>query len=405
MPVFGVWMWPDSLAASSAEQTAARCARIGVTDIYFLTKGLAGTVSYTGGTAPAAGPRNLLRELLDSAHSRGIRVHAWLTSASDEHYKALHPESGRCHYTRGRDKGLISLRDEGYLEYMRRVVREVCGYEIDGLHLDYIRYNHLLYGWDEADQRRYAAGGADIPHLRELMDRTFFSEGGEENACIFDALRDGDESARALARVRREDVAAFARAVTAAARAENSRLLLSAALMPEGAYADTAFADLHYGQSYADAAELYDYVIPMAYSQAYSQDEQWVKTVARGTLQKGLRTVVGVQAYEGGTGDTLRKDLAALEGLPVDGACLFRYGAFAAAWQEGAELRILNPTDEPVTALEAGGREIPLREPVQPGTEARIAFPRTADGLRAFREEKECPVFLVPSASEGGTQQ
>ena len=115
MPVFGVWMWPDSLVSSPAEEVAARCARMGVTDIFFLSKGLAGTVSCTGGPAPSGFPRDLLRELLDAAHSRGIRVHAWLTSANDEHYKALHPESGRCHYTRGKDKGLISLREANIL--------------------------------------------------------------------------------------------------------------------------------------------------------------------------------------------------------------------------------------------------------------------------------------------------
>ena len=399
MPVFGVWMWPDSLTSAPAEQVADRCVRIGVTDIYFLTKGLAGTVSYAGGTAPSFCSRDLLRELLDSAHARGIRVHAWLTSASDEHYKALHPESGRCHYTRGRDKGLISLRDEGYLNYMDRVVRELCGrYDIDGLHLDYIRYNHLLYGWDEEDQARYAADGADLPHLRRLMDRTFSGGEGGEEACIFDALREGDESVRALARARRQDVAAFARALVSRARAENRRILLSAALMPEGAYADTAFADLHYGQSYADAAELYDHVLPMAYSQAYSQDSRWVRTVAEGTLRFGLRTVMGLQAYEGGTGGTLREDRTALRGLPVEGVCLFRYGAFVSAEPEGEEIRIRNPLEKPVTALWIGGRELPLPGPIPPGGESRISAAGDPDGLRAFSGREELPVFQTRSA-------
>lgn len=399
MSIFGVWMWPDSLTAAPAEQVAGRCARIGVTDICFLTKGLAGTVSYTGGTAPSASSRDLLRELLDSAHSRGIRVHAWLTSASDEHYKALHPLSGRCHYTRGRDKGLISLRDEGYLAYMDRIVRELCGrYEIDGLHLDYIRYNHLLYGWDEADLERYAAEGADIPHLRQLMDRTFSGEGSGEESCIFDALRNGDESARALARARRQDVFRFARALVSRARAENSRLLLSAALMPEGAYEDTAFADLHYGQSYEDAAELYDTVLPMAYSRAYARDGRWVREVAQGTLRYGLRTVMGLQAYEDGTGATLREDLAALQGLPVDGVCLFRYGAFVQAEQEGEKLLIRNPLEKPVTALKACGRDLPLEKPILPGEETYVSLPCAPEELRAFSEEKECPVYLAPPA-------
>ena len=397
MPVFGVWMWPDSLVSSPAEQVAARCARMGITDIFFLSKGLAGTVSCAGGPAPAGFSRDLLRELLDAAHSRGIRVHAWLTSANDEHYKALHPESGRCHYTRGKDKGLISLRDEGYLRYMENVVRDLCRrYDIDGLHLDYIRYNHLLYGWDDADLSRYADAGADIPHVRRLMEQTFFGENGGDGACIFDALRKGDRSVRALAEVRRRDVAAFARALVSAARSENNRLSLSAALMPEGAYGDTAFADLHYGQSYEDAAALYDFAIPMAYSQAYGQDGRWVRMVAAGTLRRGLRTVAGLHAYEGGTGDTLREDLSSLRDEPVDGVCLFREGAFILALREEKGLLIRNPLEKPVTALQACGQDILLKEPVLPGTERRVSLPCAPDGLRAFSGEEECCIFLPP---------
>ena len=232
--VLGVWMWPDSLKAHGTESAVERCARMGVTDVFFLTKGLAGTVSYASEIAPCDPGVDLLRDLLASAHRRGIRVHAWLTSASDERYKAMHPESGRCHLTRGRDKGLISLRDAGYLDYMQKVVRELCGrYAIDGLHLDYIRYNHLLYGWDESDRGRYAAAGADLNHVHSLMERTFLKGDSGEADCIFDALRQGDPSVRAVAQVRREDVRRFAQTLCAAARGENKALALSAALMPE----------------------------------------------------------------------------------------------------------------------------------------------------------------------------
>ena len=131
MSVLGVWMWPQSIIDHGAQWVAERCTLIGVTDIFFLTKGLAGTASYRSAFAPPCSPRDLLAELIKAAHASGIRVHAWLTSASDEHYKQAFPQSGRCHYTRGKDKGLISLADEGYLSYMENIVRELClGYAI-----------------------------------------------------------------------------------------------------------------------------------------------------------------------------------------------------------------------------------------------------------------------------------
>jgi len=397
MPILGVWMWPQSVRQYGAKSVAARCAQIGITDIYFLTKGLAGTTSYLGTLAPASCERDLLQELIASAHALGIRVHAWLTSASDEHYKALHPDSGRCHYTRGRDKGLISLTDGAYLSYMEKIVRELCsGYEIDGLHLDYIRYNHLLYGWAEEDMARYAAAGADVAHLRSLMDRTFLGD-APDASCIFDALREGDEHVRALASARRRDVTAFAKALTGCARDENSRLVLSAALMPEGAYSDSTFADLHYGQSYEDAGRLYDYVLPMAYSKAYEKDSQWVRSVAEATLKKGLKTVMGLHAYEGGTGPSLKEDLLALRDTAVSGVCLFREGAFAMALADGRKFRLINTLDRPITAIRSCPAEftLTLESALLPGEERSFTLPSAPDVLRVFTGDTQACVYLA----------
>ena len=297
MAIFGVWMWPKSLRVDGAEAVVARCKRAGVTDIVFLTKGLAGTASYSSAIAPPECERDLLGELLDAAHKAGIRVHAWFTSASNIIYKDKHPESGRYHYIKGRNQGLISLADEGYIAYMAEITRELCRkYPIDGLHLDYIRYNHLIYGWSEEDQARYAAEGADLDHLRAMMDRAFKDEEGPE--IFFEAYRQGDESVHSLVRTRRKDVVHFATTLTTIAREERPDLILSAALMPEGAYDDIAFSDVHYGQNYEDAAKLYDYALPMAYSQAYGKGGEWVRDVALGTMKRGMKTIVGVHAYE-----------------------------------------------------------------------------------------------------------
>ena len=398
MAIFGVWMWPVSVRKYGAESVVDRCCRMGVTDIYFLTKGLSGLAGWRSAIVPMDGERDLLGELLEAAHARGIRVHAWFTSASDESYKALHPESGRYHYVNGRDKGLISLADEEYIAYMAEATRELCrNYPIDGLHLDYIRYNHLVYGWSEEDQARYAAEGADLTVLKAMMDRAFPGEEGPE--IFFEAYRKGDANVHALARARRRDVVHFATTLTAVARAEKPGLILSAALMPEGAYDDIAFADVHYGQNYEDAAGLYDYVLPMAYSQAYGKDGAWVRQVAEGTAKRGLRTVVGLHAYEGGTGSTLRADIAALDGAPAEGVCLFREGAFVMAFAEKKGLRIFNPLEQPVTALRCGEEEIPLEAPVQPGEERLVPCVKGAANLRAFTAAGEVCVYAADPAN------
>lgn len=408
MPISGVWMWPQSVSQYGANKVVKRCVLAGITDIFFLTKGLAGTASYSSAIAPHCSEHDLLSQLLRAAHAHGVRVHAWLTSASDEHYKSLYPNSGRCHYTRGKDKGLISLADPGYLAYMEQIVRELCReYAIDGLHLDYIRYNHLLYGWSEDDQARYAASGADVSHLRQLMDQTFLSGQHEHAQCIFDAYRAGDQSTLALARTRRHDVLSFASTLTHCARAENSRLILSAALMPEGAYADTAFADLHYGQSYADAALLYDYVLPMAYSKAYGQDSVWVRSVAEGTLKHGLQTVMGLHAYDGGTGPSLAADLSSLAQTEISGTCLFRYGAFALGVADGSTLRIVNTLDQAITSIltEGGKQLLPTGKRMEPGSEEVFPLSVSALPLRIFCGQSEACIYIAHQHEYTNTKQ
>ncbi|MBR5289157.1 MAG: hypothetical protein IKU34_11315 [Clostridia bacterium] len=397
MNILGVWMWPQSIRERGAQHTVSLCRRAGVTDIFFLVKGLAGTTAHLSRLAPACCERDLLDELLAAAHAQGVRVHAWLTSASDEHYKRQHPESGRCHYVRGKDNGLISLADGGYLHYMERIVRELCaGYAIDGLHLDYIRYNHLLYGWALEDLERYAAQGADIARLRAMMDKTFIAE-DKDPEHIFDAFRAGDKDALALARARRQDVVRFASRLIRAAREEKSDLLLSAALMPEGAYDDTAFADLHYGQNYEDAAALYDLALPMAYSKAYEKDSQWVRSVAQGTLRRGLKTVMGLHAYDGGTGPSLAGDIAALDVSSVSGICLFREGACVFSFACGQTLTVFNPLSQPLTRVIAGAAEqsAELECSISPGEAMRFALPFTPDAVRAFAGNAEQCVYLT----------
>ncbi len=395
MAIFGVWMWPKSVRVDGAEAVVSRCKRAGVTDIYFLTKGMAGTVSYRSAIAPMDCERDLLGELLEAAHKAGIRVHAWFTSASDACYKDKHPESGRYHYIRGRNQGLISLADEGYIAYMADVTREVCRYPVDGLHLDYIRYNHLVYGWSEDDQARYAAEGADLDHLRAMMDRAFRDEEGPEN--FFEAYRNGDESVHALARARRKDVVHFATTLTTVARATKPDIILSAALMPEGAYEDIAFSDVHYGQNYEDAARLYDYALPMAYSQAYGKDGAWVRDVALGTMKRGMKTIVGVHAYEGGTGETLQADIAALQDVPVAGVCLFREGATLLAFPAEGGIDVHNPLEEAVTRMEArrGEEWVSIDCTIQPGEEKHVPLAFAPEGLRAFTGEKEVSIYLA----------
>ena len=389
--ILAVWMWSKSVRERGAETVVSHCARSGVTDIFYLVKGLLGTSAYPGKYAPFDEERDLLSELLNAAHRKNIRVHAWFTVGGDKNYVRLHPESGRYHYKNGNDDSLVSLTDAGYRCYMEQIVRETCSlYPVDGIHLDYIRYNHIAYGWSAEDRRRMAAEGADDAKLCRMLEQMYYNEQPDANV-LFDAYRAGDPDAQALARMRRRDVTEMAECLTEAARSTKSGIMVTAALMPEGAYRDTAFADLHYGQNYGDAAGRYDAVLPMAYSQSYGKKGIWVREVAEGTLRHGLSVIMGLQAFAESTGPALQADISALKGLAADGVCLFREGSYVMAVSSGRKLNVYNALDSGIhrITVHRGGDSAELEETIAPGGETVFTLPFEPETVRVYQGEHE----------------
>ena len=339
-PILGEWMWASTIAdmgPDGAEILLSRCAEMGVTDVYLLVKGTGGTLGYLNTQYKdrvSRKNRDVLQEAIDAAHPRGIRIHAWVCNMEDSAYKAAHPNAGMWHYIRQRDNDRINLYDPDYLTYMSNIASELAAYDIDGLHLDYIRYNHLANGWSESDFSALQARGADPERVKELIEITFGYHGHSENAnYIFNAYRNGDRTAHIIAEYRRENVKTYAKTIISAAKKVKPDLIISAATMPEGAY-DEAFANLHYGQSYDDASELYDYICPMSYSTNYGKNDQWVATLAKNAVAKGNKVVMGLQAYDSATSLRMMSEIDSLKALgstdtygdSVLGAVLFRTG-------------------------------------------------------------------------------
>ena len=396
--MLGIWMWADSLIGAGADAVFDHCAQIDVTDVFFLSKGLSGRCAFPTPLAPPmhAG-RDLLSEAISAAHGRGIRLHAWFTSAQDAAYCAEHPDSGLVHFTKGPSNTIVSIADRAYVRYIHAIIGDLLErYPVDGLHLDYIRYNHLLYGWSESDTARYEQFGADVSRIRRLVERSFYGEKADATA-VFDAYRNGDADAQALAKARISDVCRFADAVLEDAREARRDLILSAAFMPEGAY-DTVFSDLHYGQNYRALCGRFDLILPMAYSVAYGMDADWVKKVTQGAISCGKKVLTGLHAYDGATGLTLGQDLRAALSVPeISGVCLFRYGTSLLATLQGKTLDLFNPTDRTCSKiiLSDGAETISLPVRLEPGQSARLPIPFEVKTVRAWSGDAEVCVFLA----------
>ncbi len=340
--IVGKWIWGSTIAdlgADGAEKMMSRCADEGITDVYLLVKGTGGKLGYlktqyTGILSRTN--RDVLQETIDAAHKRGIRVHAWICVVEDETYKSNHGDAGMWHYIRERDNNFITPYDEGYREYIGNVARELAEYDIDGLHFDYIRYNHNANGWSEKDFENLAAMGANLERVKELVETTWGYHGRKADSnYIFNAYRNNDPDAVIIAQYRRKNIKALAQHIINEARSVNPNLIFSAATMPEGAY-ENAFSDLHYGQNYDDAADLYDYICPMAYSTNYGKTDDWVITLAKNSIDKGNKVVMGIQVFDSATSARIMAEMENIRKLIKDptygsgmlGTVFFRSGTF-----------------------------------------------------------------------------
>lgn len=340
--IVGKWIWGNTIAdlgTDGAEILMSRCASEGMTDVYLLIKGTGGKLGYLKTQYTdilTRNDRDVLQETIDAAHKRGIRVHAWICVVRDETYKSNHPDAGIYQYIRGRDNKFITPYNEGYREYIGNVARELAEYDIDGLHLDYVRYNHNANGWSEEDFERLASMGANLDRVKELVETTWGYNGRTEDPnYIFNAYKNNDPDAIIIAQYRKNNIKELAQHIISEARAVNPNLIFSAAIMPEGAY-DSATSELHYGQSYDDAAKLYDYICPMAYSGTYGKTDDWVATVAKNSINKGNRVVMGIQAFDDVTSAHIMAEVENIRELTKDptykdsmlGVVFFRSGTF-----------------------------------------------------------------------------
>ena len=341
-PIVGKWIWGSTIAdlgADGAEIMMSRCADEGITDVYLLVKGTGGMLGYLNTQYKnllTRKNRDVLQETIDAGHKRGIRIHAWICVVEDESYKSIHPDAGMWHYIRARDNNFITPWDEGYREYMGNVAKELAAYDIDGLHFDYIRYNHNANGWSEKDFENLAAMGANVERVKELVETTWGYHGRKADSnYIFSAYKNNDPDAVIIAKYRRNNVKELAKHIIDSARSVNPNLIFSAATMPEGAY-ENAYADLHYGQNYDDAAELYDYICPMAYSTNYGKADNWVVTLAKNSIDKGNRVVMGIQVFDSVTSARIMAEMENIRDLMKDskygsgmlGTVFFRSGTF-----------------------------------------------------------------------------
>jgi uncharacterized lipoprotein YddW (UPF0748 family) len=275
-----------------------------------------------------------LAYLITLAHRQGIAVHAWLnvfyvwsdpTSAPPaSHLAARHPEwilsNARGvrmdHVPRSRRKAegidgqFLSPGVQGLRTHMANVVKDlIASYDIDGIHLDYIRYPNREYSFDTESRARFTVRYGIDPAELVAGDRAALQRmlGAQALASM--------DSAYSEFRVAQVDSMVSAIHAAAGGRA------VSAAVI-----ADPVVARIDKGQEWARWVHQgwVDFVAPMAYTMPPAEIEHRARVYLRTV---GVdHVLVGLGVY-GGHDDDLAETVSLLREIGVAGYAIFSYNA------------------------------------------------------------------------------
>ena len=298
-----VWVVRTGLLSPSAiESMVEHAHRAGITDLFVQVRGR-GDAYYDSELVPTApalerawakyGRYDPLRLVIEAAHERGMRVHAWLNvylawSGNEPpppgHVVRVHPEWVAAD-RRGRPMTEFTARvlraektegvylDPGRREVMERfaaVVEElVARYPVDGIHLDYVRYPMMDVGYGDGMRTEFRRRTGVDPLELTANERGLRRERG-------------DDGYEALYRAWRDFKAAQVTALVARVREVTRRmapgLILSAAVRP-----DPTSARLQVGQDWVRWVRegIVDVVVPMMYSPSRATVRRQAEALAR----------------------------------------------------------------------------------------------------------------------------
>ena len=163
-----LWVDPDSYAtAEAADRTLARCARAGINTIlpHVMYHGnLAFKSSHFHGRVLANDHFDPLDCLLRKAHAAGIQVQAWCCVYYEGAGRLSKPEwLTRSFDGQPFEQVFLSPANPEVNPYLLPVITDLLAYDIDGIHLDYIRYPGTAYDYSVAARKAFQASSGFDP--------------------------------------------------------------------------------------------------------------------------------------------------------------------------------------------------------------------------------------------------
>lgn len=251
----GYWVW----SSYASTINIASLKNQGFTDIYILTKGSAGKLYYSA-----------LQTVINKAKGTGVRVHAWIVCFKDDSKSST---------------GWIDPKNVEYQNYLLNIITTITkNYNVNGIHLDYVRYSGL------ASKNR--AAYQQTPH---------------------GAITITDFVSKVYQKV----------------KSIKSYVAVSAVLK-----AEIAASREYYGQDYGEMAKYLDLMIPMIYKSSYGKDTAWIGKTTKYIVEKsnGTPVLAGLENYR--LSPTfqplytlgLNYDMKIAKSNGAYGSVIFRYG-------------------------------------------------------------------------------
>ncbi len=251
----GVWLnlaleqpEPDIMLADLREK--------GITEVYLMARDPEGNDYFVKQDDKLGGQHDLFGKYAQLLREAGIRVHAWLPVFRNSVLAQLHPE-----WAMVGDNGAVSLdwlspsNPEVKDSITKTVKQLVSNYELDGIHLDYVRYPGLSHDYSPTALQTFATARA----LNSVTPAQLLSEN-------YTAWTDW----------RAEQISQFVHDIKTALDS-HAGIELSAALIADAGV--THQSREKFGQEYSQLAENLDVVMPMAYFKTERRPVEWIRQV------------------------------------------------------------------------------------------------------------------------------
>ena len=324
------WVVRDGLSSPvEIDELLARAQAAGANGVFVQVVGR-GEAYYRSDFLPSAdfsGFEDPLQYVIQKAGPMGLEVHAWINAflvwsaprepESSDHVYHAHPEWFTAHsngrssrsYTQEQAEAVglvgatISPAYPGVREYITDIAVEIAAnYNVDGIHLDYIRYPNSSFGFSAGEKELFYLATASTP------------ENNPDQWAIW----------------RQEQVTETVASLRAALRSADPGVLLSCAVMANPYSAASEFSCDW--QSWLTTG-LVDFVCPMAYT---SDPQRALELAASTTSLFPEKVVYGIGVWNQTVGNALAGAQRALE-LGAGGICIFSLNSLP----EGTEHTIM----------------------------------------------------------------